>query len=162
MYSRGYRLTKRSKRKGLKSKQWSDCLKNNSHSHCRVITVEFSLVHPRYRLDKHLLHHFAEHPGTSAYDITPVKKMKRHNDNEYRKRKYSAQRLRKMQPTEDVPKTNNIHKAKCSKLSRKGIYYLIANNSALPYGILKSLLKNYGDHSLFLFCNIFSYVLIFT
>ncbi|MDP9289187.1 MAG: hypothetical protein M3P08_13455 [Thermoproteota archaeon] len=51
--------------------------------------------------------------------------------------------------TEDVPKTNNIHKAKCSKLSEKGIYYLIANNSGLPYGVLKSLLKNYGDHLLF-------------
>jgi hypothetical protein len=94
-----------------------------------------------------LLYHFAENPATSAYDISPVRQDKK-NEKDYRDTKDRIKRLNDLQFVEATKKPN-VHRARYLKLSDRGIYYLIANNSSLPHGILKSLLENYGDHLLF-------------
>lgn len=96
-----------------------------------------------------LLYHFAANPATSAYDISPVRLDKK-NEKDYRDTKDRIKRLKDLQFIEATKKPKpNVHRARYLKLSERGIYYLMANNSSLPYGVLKSLLKNCGDHLLF-------------
>lgn len=96
-----------------------------------------------------LLYHFAANPGTSAYDISPVRLNKK-NGNDYGDTKDRIKRLIDLEMIEiEIANKPNVHRARYVKLSERGIYYLIANNSGLPYGILKSLLKNYGHHRVF-------------
>jgi hypothetical protein len=94
-----------------------------------------------------LLCHFAENPATSAYDISPARKNDKSED--YKDAKKRRKQLKDLGLIEEVIKYPNIHNARYYKLSARGVYYLIANNTSLQYDILKNLLKNYGDHLLF-------------
>ena len=98
-------------------------------------------------IDNELLLYLCEHPGTSAYEIytqhglgkdIDYKKIRRHIN------KLSAKRL-----IDKFQTKTSQHKAKYSKLSMRGIYYLILKNSILPDNIIKGILRNYGDNILF-------------
>src|SRR5215469_12710895 len=103
-----------------------------------------------------MLYQFAENPGTSAYDISPVRNNKKGNadyegtkksNNDYKDARRRIERLKDLGLIENVTASHpNIHNAQCYKLSARGIYYMISNNLRLQFGYL---LKNYGDHPLF-------------
>jgi hypothetical protein len=99
-----------------------------------------------------VLYHFAENPATSAYDISPIAgKDKKSKKEDYRyTREKIIKKLVDLRLIEEVTKKEpNPHKAHYYKLSERGVHYIITNNISLKHSILKSLLKNYGDHPLF-------------
>jgi hypothetical protein len=103
-----------------------------------------------------ILYYFAENPGTSAYDISPVINKKDYKAtqksyNDYTDARRRIKRLKDLELIEKVEKSN-IHDAQYHKLSERGIYYIISNNLRFQFGqydIFYHLFKNYGDHPLF-------------
>jgi hypothetical protein len=103
-----------------------------------------------------ILYHFAENPGTSAYDISPVSNKKDYKTtqksyNDYTDARRRIKRLEDLELIEKVEKSN-IHKAQYYELSERGLYYIISNNLRLQFGqydIFYHLFKNYGNHPLF-------------
>jgi hypothetical protein len=103
-----------------------------------------------------ILYHFAENPGTSAYDISPVTNKKDYKAtqksyNDYTDARRRIKRVEDLELIEKVEKSN-IHKAQYYELSERGLYYIISNNLRLQFGqydIFYHLFKNYGDHPLF-------------
>jgi hypothetical protein len=102
-----------------------------------------SLIKPGTR-QYELLYYFAEKAGGSAYDIGRVP-----TDQDYKVARRRIKRLKDLKLLEEVTKCPNIHNAHYYKLSAHGVYHIIADKDSLKYGILNSLLKNYGDHPLF-------------
>ncbi|HKG86885.1 MAG TPA: response regulator, partial [Nitrososphaeraceae archaeon] len=68
---------------------------------------------------------------------------------DYRNTKKRIQRLHKLNLIERVHDLGGKHKRIYYKLSKYGVYYLIASPKVLAPGFLTGLLKNYGDHQLF-------------
>ena len=94
-----------------------------------------------------LLQNFVETPGTWAYKLSPVRKNEA-KKGDYRNTKKRIKRLRKLNLIEKTS-LKSKHKQIPYKLSKYGVYYLIANPNVLGPGLLTGLLKNYGGHLLF-------------
>ena len=90
-----------------------------------------------------ILWHFVKYPDTSAYEICPPSK----NETIYKNTRIRIKELLKYNLIEISRKSK--HKAEYCILTMHGVYYLLANNEALPDSIMKNLLKNYGTNILF-------------
>ena len=109
-----------------------------------------------------LLLHFALHPVSSAYDFadpTLLRSARSSNNPKdtwlqkytaslYRDTKNQTPILTKLKLIEKVTDQPSPRKTKYYKLSKHGVYYVIAELS-LTSVIVKSLLRNYGNHPLF-------------
>jgi hypothetical protein len=94
-----------------------------------------------------LLQDFVEAPGTWAYKLGPVRENEAKN-RDYRNTKNRIQRLHKLNLIE---KTRSKRKDKKIpyRLSKYGVYYLLASQKILGPSLLTGLFKNYGGHLLF-------------
>jgi hypothetical protein len=97
-----------------------------------------------------LLLHFAQHPNTSAYELSPIRQGIQ-NEKDYSNTKNRIRRLHGMKLIEKFDNNLNKHNANYYKLSVYGLYYLIAKGEALSHTLMRVILKNYGDHPLFSF-----------
>jgi hypothetical protein len=94
-----------------------------------------------------LLQDFVEAPGTWAYKLSPVRKNEAKN-RDYRNTKNRIRRLHKLNLIEKI-RIKGKDKQIPYRLSKYGVYYLIASPNILGPRFLTGLLKNYGDHQLF-------------
>ena len=85
-----------------------------------------------------ILYYFAENPGTSAYDISPVinKKDYKATQKSYNDYTDARRRIKQLEDLELIEKVekSNIHKAQYYELSERGLYYIISNNLRLQFG----------------------------
>ncbi|MDP9288987.1 MAG: hypothetical protein M3P08_12425 [Thermoproteota archaeon] len=109
-----------------------------------------------------LLLHFAVHPASSAYEFADPALLRsarsssnpkdlwlqKYTASLYRDTKNQTTRLTKLKLIEEVTDQPSPRKAKYYKLTKYGVYYVIAELS-LTSVIVRSLLRNYGDHPLF-------------
>lgn len=109
-----------------------------------------------------LLLHFAVHPVRSAYDFADPALLRsaksssnpkdtwlqRYTASLYRDTKNQTSILTKLKLLEEVMGHPSPRKTKYYKLSKYGLYYVLAELS-LTSVIVKNLLRNYGDHPLF-------------
>jgi hypothetical protein len=120
-----------------------------SFEQLRELSETSNIKSPLGHRQHELLQYFVDHPGTTAYEISPVRK-KGQKQRDYRNTKNQIRRLHELKLIEKINKKISTHEANYYRLGLCGIYYLILNNK-VSYDIAKALLRNYGNNCLFHF-----------
>jgi hypothetical protein len=95
-----------------------------------------------------LLQDCAESPDTWAYKLSPVRKYEARN-RDYRNTRNQIQRLYELNLIEKTHSSKSKHKRVLYRLSKFGVYYMLASPKILGPRLLTEILKNYGDNMLF-------------